>query len=92
MQCSNIDECEPDGMLCLSRPVVSSASFPPTAECLALWPAGSNDTAAADAFNTFFRDLARHAPAENKDAGTYHGAEQWYVFSKIPYTDYFDVT
>lgn len=88
-----------------------------TTEFLELWPAGDNDTAAADAFNTFFRDLARvstwtwanewaaggakskvftyffeHAPAENNGAGTYHGAELWYVFNNIPYTDYSNVT
>lgn len=88
-----------------------------TTDFLSLWPAGDNDTAAADSFNTFFRDLSRvstwtwanewaaggaksnvfhyffeHAPAENNAAGSYHGAELWYVFNNIPYTDYSNVT
>ncbi|KAL4922000.1 Alpha/Beta hydrolase protein [Aspergillus aurantiobrunneus] len=56
-----------------------------TWEWAAEWAAGG---AKSDIFVYYFTK----APAENQVGGAYHGAELWYAFNNIPYSDYSDVT
>ncbi|KAJ9156301.1 Carboxylic ester hydrolase [Pleurostoma richardsiae] len=52
----------------------------------------ANQWAAGGAKSNVYHYFFEHSPAENSAAGSYHGAELWYVFNNIPYTDYSNVT
>ncbi|KAL2825328.1 Carboxylesterase [Aspergillus cavernicola] len=56
-----------------------------TWEWAAEWASGG---AKSDVFVYYFTK----APAEGQSGGAYHGAELWYAFNNIPYSDYSDVT
>lgn len=56
-----------------------------TWEWAAEWAAGG---AKSDVFVYYFTK----APAEDESGGAYHGAELWYTFNNIPYSDYSNVT
>ncbi|KAJ5860889.1 uncharacterized protein N7529_008199 [Penicillium soppii] len=56
-----------------------------TWEWAAEWAAGG---AKSDVFVYYFTK----APAEDEEGGAYHGAEIWYAFNNIPYSDYSNVT
>ncbi|KAJ5260590.1 hypothetical protein N7478_012195 [Penicillium angulare] len=50
------------------------------------------DWAAGGAKNDVFVYYFTKAPAEDESGGAYHGAELWYTFNNIPYSDYSNVT
>lgn len=52
----------------------------------------SVEWAAGGAKSNVYTYYFDHAPAENREAGAYHGAELWYTFNNIPYSDYSNVT
>ncbi|RDW57854.1 carboxylesterase/lipase family protein [Aspergillus mulundensis] len=56
-----------------------------TWEWAAEWAAGG---AKSNVYTYFFTK----APAEDESMGVYHGAELWYTFNNIPYSDYSEVT
>ncbi|BCS21622.1 carboxylesterase/lipase family protein [Aspergillus puulaauensis] len=50
------------------------------------------DWAAGGAKSNVFAYYFTKAPAEDEAGGAYHGAELWYAFNNIPYSDYSAVT
>ncbi|KAL4802711.1 carboxylesterase [Aspergillus unguis] len=50
------------------------------------------DWAAGGAKSKVYTYFFTKTPAENEEAGVYHGAELWYAFNNIPYSDYSEVT
>ncbi|KAJ5939240.1 hypothetical protein N7466_002374 [Penicillium verhagenii] len=56
-----------------------------TWEWAAMWAAGG---AKSNVYTYYFTKT----PAEDESGGVYHGAELWYTFNNIPYSDYSNVT
>ena len=50
------------------------------------------DWAAGGAKSNVYTYYFTRSPAENRVGGAYHGAELWYTFNNIPYSDYSNVT
>lgn len=50
------------------------------------------DWAAGGAKSSVYTYYFTRSPAENRAGGAYHGAELWYTFNNIPYSDYSNVT
>lgn len=50
------------------------------------------DWATGGAKSSVYTYYFTRAPAENRASGAYHGAELWYTFNNIPYSDYSNVT
>ncbi|KAL4953175.1 Alpha/Beta hydrolase protein [Aspergillus filifer] len=69
----------------LSNQVALDIARVGTWEWAAEWAAGG---AKSSVYTYFFTKV----PAEDEAGGVYHGAELWYTFNNIPYSDYSNVT
>ncbi|KAL4797181.1 Carboxylesterase [Aspergillus venezuelensis] len=69
----------------LSNQVLLDIARTGTWDWAAKWTAGG---AKSNVYTYFFTKV----PAEDQESGVYHGAELWYTFNNIPYSDYSNVT